>query len=366
MTKSTLFHGRLLLLTAACSLPELGAEPLAAAMPEPPLAAYLHGGKLFCLHVQERDGESNQPLKPMELWHAKLTLKDAFKKEKERIHVTTAYERLPDRWRVSHGYFWWQEDHTSHDAGSVDVVELTRIPLEKVSIPVADPRRDALQWEWDLPLAPVYYVRITADAATKKDVYFDLIPDSKDELNLLVAWRGEIRIWRGGIRWRDRDKDPQFKDQKDMPKRLPGIKWDNAKRPDLRVRTDLREGFLAYQDKTHYFFITVSGKLYSCRKRGEDQRTELLWNDPRSPIRAVIHDSASNKTFVFTKALPRADKEGRDVWFELAPKVESVAYDAKKIPELKPADPLASMMEYARILMKKKKIKSEDEKPKSR
>ena len=135
-----------------------------------------------------------------------------------------------------------------------------------------------------------------------------------------------------------------------MPKKLPAINWDNDKRPNLRVRADMREAFFAYQSKTHFFFVTVSGKLYTCRKRGKEQSTELLWNDAHSPIRAVVHDTASQKTFAFTNAVARGDKEGRDVWFELAPKLETHAYNPKKIPAWVPADPLPTMMEYARIL----------------
>ncbi len=177
MTVNNVFLWGLLLFATTCGLQALGAELPAAVTSDPLVVAYLHGGKLYCLRVQERFGESAQPLKPMELCQAKLTSEGRFKKEKQLIHGVSAYERLPDRWRVSHGYFWWQADHTSHDSGSGDLEELTRIPLKQVSIPLDDPRRDALEYEWGLPIGPpVHDLRIAARSATKRDVYFDLIP----------------------------------------------------------------------------------------------------------------------------------------------------------------------------------------------
>jgi hypothetical protein len=155
------------------------------------------------------------------------------------------------------------------------------------------------------------------------------------------------------------------------------VKWENAlpgkptntellegdnipdARPVLRARTDLREPFLAYQDKTHFFFLTISGKLYACRKRGERQHTELLWADVRRPICAVIHDTASQKTFAFTKAAGGKEKADPAVYFELTAKLTHIAYDRNKIPEMKQSDPLATMTEYARILLRQKKVKVE-------
>ncbi len=196
-------------------------------------------------------------------------------------------------------------------------------------------------------------LKVEGDAGTPwaiKDAFFDVLPGDKEEIHALVAWRGQIHVWRGVI-------------QTDSPENQSNnIKWDNAipakskedwpdARPVLRVGTDMREAFFAYQNKTHFFFVTASGKLYACRRRGDKQRTERLWNDAHSPICAVIHDTASQKTFAFTKAAGGTDKAGRDVWFELAAKLEPLTYDRKMIPELKPADPLPTMMEYARILL---------------
>jgi hypothetical protein len=281
-------------------------------------------------------------------------------------------------WRVVHDHFWLVYESVT------PVARVHRLPLDKISIPIDDFIGGRIDMDWILvPLTALAnrhverypFGGLTPPSYATKDGHYDVLPDDKDEIYVFFSWRGEIRVWRGFMRLVDLGA---AKKQMVLRGEQPCIKWDNAiypkvegktvaeiekecaaedARPVLRVRSDMREAFLAYQDKSHFFFVTVSGKLYACHKRGANQHTELLWNDTRSPIRAVIHDTASQKTFVFTRASQRADKEGHYVFFELAPKIKSFAYDPKTIPEFKPDDPLDTMMEYARILLKSKQIK---------
>jgi hypothetical protein len=311
----------------------------------------------------------------MQLWHSNLRLEDPFKKVKQPVEWST-YEGILYRWRVSNGYFWvLSYDSVGPHSG------VHRLPLEKVSITYAEWVRltnpglgglPYMDWSfapfWALAHRQVRSVGLSQSYATQ-DGHYSVLPGDKDEIYVLFAWRGEIRVWRGVMRFVDPEAANKptivWWDQR-------WIKWDNAiypkvkrkpasdmekedaaedARPVLLVRSDLREAFIAYQDKTHFFFVTVSGKLYACRKLGEKQRTELLWDDARNPIRAVIHDTASEKTFAFTKASGGTDKSKRNVWFELAAKVKPIAYDPKKITDWKPADPLPTMMAYSRILL---------------
>jgi len=348
----------LLLFSGVYSLPVGAAEKATTPTADGPAIAYLYGGKLYCLHIVERVHDRPPPPK-IELWKAKLTLEGTINKEKQPIRALgiVAWEGVLFRWRISHAFFW----SAGEKAG--DLAGFSGVPLTKLHVETKLQAEDFVGCRDGL-LIPVKQAanrmrpvsaadKLEGDAGTPyaiKDAYYDFLPGDKNEILALLAWRGQIRVWRGII-------------QTDAPVgKSDDIKWDNAipaetmysdpdARPALRVRTEMREAFFAYQNKTHFFFVTVSGKLYACRKRGDKQRTELLWNDARSPIRAIIHDTASQKTFAFTKAAGRADKAGRDVWFELAAKLKPVAYDRKQIPELKLADPLPTMMEYARILL---------------
>lgn len=322
----------------------------ASATPDPPRVGYLHAGKLYYFQVKDRWALVRRPSpKPHELWQAKMTLEGLFKKGRQFIScLGDAGDRLPDRWRISDGFFWWEEDHESQGGQDHNYEDLWRIPLGKIA-----KKREGV-W-YNCTLEPILILRDRAAKCT----YFDVIPDRKDEIHVLLALRGEIRVWRGVCRWYEPNEK---KREAWMPKKRRYIKWENEISPNedqpyhdahpvLRVGTDMREGFFAYQNKTHYFLVTVSGKLYSCRRRGAKQHTELLWNDANSPISTIIHDNASKKTYAFTSAVGRADKPGCTVWFELAPKLKPTAYDPKKIPKWEPSDPLLTMTEYARIIL---------------
>lgn len=348
-------------------------------LPQEPDLAYLYSGKLYCLHIIDRlngrAGHIPDRSAKMEIWKAKLALAGSIVKEKEPISAFLGEESMPRegvlfRWRISHGLFCSADEKVGEDTwfGCIPLDELSK-PLDLRKLQV----NDFVKWPCGDRLTPITELanRAIAGKAGKgvklevssqspwriADAFFDFLPGDKREFYAFVAWRGQLRVWRGVIK-----SEAKIKKGEDV------IQWDNAlpatapetppdARPVLRLDTDMREAFIAYQSKTHFFFVTASGKLYSCRKRGEQQRTELLWNDVNSPIRAVIHDTHSQKTFAFTSCPARGDKLGRNVWFEFAPKLEPISYDRKKIPGWKPADPLPSMMEYARILMKERKTK---------
>jgi hypothetical protein len=77
-----------------------------------------------------------------------------------------------------------------------------------------------------------------------------------------------------------------------------------------------------------------------------------LWTDEKSPIWGVICDTGSERTFVFTEP---AKKRGKRVYFELMQNVESTPYERVPVEGVK--EPLKTVMEYAQVLVKDKRIK---------
>jgi hypothetical protein len=107
-----------------------------------------------------------------------------------------------------------------------------------------------------------------------------------------------------------------------------------------------------------YYFVTQSGKLYRAPKpdKGSDRKMDAVWKDDQRPIAAFITDADADRSFLFCKP----DKDGKGVYFEMSDKPDPQSYDASKVPEAKPDDPLPAVLAYAKILVADKKIKNKD------
>jgi hypothetical protein len=200
-------------------------------------------------------------------------------------------------------------------------------------------------------LMPVYSTR---------DAWFDFLLGNEREIHVLMAWRGELRVWRGVL------------EPKELPLEPWGVRWDNFidpmaspdiikrfgapdARPVLRLRTDLREPFHAFADNGNFYFVTVAGQLHTCKRQGEQPRTRVLWGDAQRPIVAVICDEASGRAWAFTSG---AGKASPPVWFELVGELRPVAYERTPAMEVKKDDPLPAMLEFARLVVAQKKIQA--------
>jgi hypothetical protein len=132
--------------------------------------------------------------------------------------------------------------------------------------------------------------------------------------------------------------------------------WGNGKWSDREsIAVAFKEPFQVAARGDDYYFVTASGEVYRSPKpdKGKDRKTEALWTDAKRPVVAFIQDTDAGKSFAFCKP----DKDGKGVYFELAPKLESVVYDAKGLKPAKPDDPLPAVLGYAKILLADKKIK---------
>ena len=183
---------------------------------------------------------------------------------------------------------------------------------------------------------------------------FTIDPDGK--LYVFVAWKGRLTMWTG--------KMPKVKGKSVL--HHPRIVWDNWKevkeeRPDpsaaLVVQTGVKETFFSYQDKTHYLFVTESGQVHSLPRKGKPEKTELVWQDKRRPVRLLIEDSATGTTWAFApRTDPKKDKDVKDVFFPLAHKIETVEYKPADAGTIDRRKPLESALSHARFLTKQKKL----------
>ncbi len=316
-------------------------------------------GKVYCLRVKKRIGPGLEYIGlPHELWIAELTRDGEPKRQKKLVDSEIWGDSLP-RWRISQGCVW-VSGYPTHGSATFD-----RIPLERLGKPSADCRLLniwGLQPVSDLAWRHVEKGGLDPVFATKNG-YYDLVPQGADGLVVLLAWRKEIRVWSG----------ENFKEAKDKP--CQKLRWVNDGRiakpgleiklndepliqPIMRVRTEISEPFRAFQDKTHFFFATSSGKLHACIRENA-KKTGLVWDEPKRPIRMLFTDNTTQKTYAFTTPTDPANKHTPAVYFELAPKAEPIPYDIKSIPKPKEDDPMATMMAYARILLREKKVSVE-------
>jgi hypothetical protein len=143
-----------------------------------------------------------------------------------------------------------------------------------------------------------------------------------------------------------------FKGEWDAKKKEWGDgKWTEGE----EIAVGFKEPFQVAAVGYDYCFVTESGKVFRSPKpdKGKGRKTEAIWDDAKHPVVAFIQDADADKSFVFCKT----DKEGKGVYFELAPKPEPCPYDGKDIKPAKPHDPLPAVLGYARILVADKKVK---------
>jgi hypothetical protein len=125
------------------------------------------------------------------------------------------------------------------------------------------------------------------------------------------------------------------------------------------IEARFHEQFNALSKGDDYYFVTQSGRLYRAPKpdKGTDRKMDTVWKDDQRPIVAFITDADADRSFLFCKP----DKDGKGVYFEMSDKPDPQSYEASKVPEAKPDDPLPAVLAYAKILVADKKITKFDD-----
>lgn len=242
--------------------------------------------------------------------------------------------------QITQGCYW---AHSCDTIGGS--ITLKRVPLDEFS-PADDKRRGFPEPEptaqpspkWDRELVPleqaVEELRRKSIDVFLNPVRYACLPTAKDTFLLFILQGGSLVVWK-----------------------CENEKW--SEKPIENIPTDIAEPFAVYPGPDGAYFIATcsSGKIfYSPRPSQGKRELRGVWTDAASPVRFLVADAGSGKTFAFTQPAKDA-KNGKNVYFELAETVKPANYDVK--PE-KPNGPVIdTVAQYARFLVAEKKIKGE-------
>jgi hypothetical protein len=201
------------------------------------------------------------------------------------------------------------------------------------------------------------------DFSPTKDASFAFTIGQGSKLFVFLAWKRRLSLWSGKLP----TVSPKF--ERTQP---PPIRWDNwveeketapDPKPFREVETQIREPFFAYQNKTHYLFVTESGQVHCLLRQDKEKKTECVWKDAKRPVRLLLEDNATGTTWAFAPRKDARDKERTDVYFPLGKKITPIAYDAAQLPKWDTGRPLEMALAHARFLVKQKKIDPAEKKP---
>ena len=266
----------------------------------------------------------------------------------------------PLRWRIHGGVYW--EDA---EGANVHITSFSRVllddlkyfdPAKNLEIDTQDEattnRVHFSSWYLE-PVDSLIRAFVTAEAKRRHNdegyyiffpaegIDYDLLPVSEKEGLLFLLHNKRMRVWRGT--YTGENSQPEGRN----------VKWTEAKAEGFAAPLD--EPFQVYGDGVSWQFLTRSGSLYTSTKPNKRPRKlDLLYSSRDKPIRAILTDSGSNKTFAFVA--PPKSRTGE--YFELSagPKAAKpyTLPDAKLDATLD--EPLRSLMGYSRVLLADKKI----------
>jgi len=156
----------------------------------------------------------------------------------------------------------------------------------------------------------------------------------------------------------------KWREAKEPLKPMLGV-WHKDERDQWALTEQIKdpsfnERFHVFVQRTTYFFVTDSGKVYLSKKPEKDERKlEEVWNKRDQPIVGAITDTASGKTFLFGRKGKADAKDAKMFYFELSEKPELVDFTADVLVHKKMPEPLETVMSYAYLLIADKKIKIE-------
>jgi hypothetical protein len=331
--------------------------------------AYLHSGTLYHLHPvidrRIREFYRRGELLEVQMWQAPLTPGGAIAGKAKYWTSDAAQFGTPYHWRICQGRFW----------GTGDSMECGQCGFYRCNLDQLTALHNK-SYFLD-PLIGLHEYHCRAREARDKgrpweEGYFDFLPGTDDTLDVLLAWRGEMRLWRGRMRPDDQRRypivdwqrtiEPRTRDEEEEVDRLrkedpSGPAWAPiACRPVLRLCCELREPFQTFQDADHYFLASVSGELHVLHKLAERPRLWKVWSDPQRPIAALLTDTATGKTFAFTASRGDGRTAEPDVYFELSGKPKPVPYDRARVPADDDDDPLPHLIGFARVLLRDGKV----------
>lgn len=264
----------------------------------------------------------------------------------------------PLRWRIHGGVYWEDASGANAHITSFSRVFLDDLkyfdPAKNLEIDTQDEattnRVHFSSWYLE-PLDTLILAVTSAEAKRRgqeglintiavEGIDYDLLPVGEKEGLLFVLHQKRMRLWRGVYTGENSQPDGR------------NVKWTEAKADSFAAPLD--EPFQVYGDRENWQFLTSSGSLYTSRKPEKGPRKlNLLYASREKPLRAILTDSGTNKTFAFVAA----PKSRTGEYFELSAGTKvAKPYtlpDAKLDAALD--ELLRSLMSYARVLLADKK-----------
>jgi len=135
--------------------------------------------------------------------------------------------------------------------------------------------------------------------------YVDFLPIGETRSLCFLVWQNQMRAWEEEIRHVDvstraKNAAPDvgitfIDDEEENPPRT---------NPKFSIAADWGEPFVVYGSPPNFLFVTDSGKLYGWHAAGTPaQKLQKHW-DAAPPIRALITDYDTGKTWAFAKPDP--------------------------------------------------------------
>ncbi len=254
------------------------------------------------------------------------------------------------RWRISRGLLWCTGGRPRAASG------LSRIRLDillRNELSVRNAGSGFRQW-------PVGQIAETHGGSEKglRDVLaapWDGLPGRGNTAYCFLAWQGELFLWHG------RPKPSEGKREYDDPEIWDGpggiARKGMRHAPIIAIKADLKEQFQAHTDGKDFFLVTASGAVHRLTQRGKEWKLEPSWRGAARPVRLLVTDDATGRTFAFAHRAGPLTEELPDIYFPLAGKMTPAAYKRDEASPAKASDSEAALLAGARLLIKKGEIK---------
>ncbi len=180
-----------------CLAPETArahAETAPRSSPDLPAFACCDDGSVYSLRVMERNDRLQG--RGQELLIAKLSAEGEITSVRKPVSV--AFVAGLPRWRVSNGYLWI----AGGPPNGYSFFE--RIPFQRLRTykEVQDRVEASILNDWGLePVSMLLWRYFHLDPESSntswEDIHYDLLPQGKDSVVVLMAWQKQILVWRG-------------------------------------------------------------------------------------------------------------------------------------------------------------------------
>jgi hypothetical protein len=299
---------------------------------------------------------------------------DAAERKEHSFAANTAFADAPEPqflWRFRHGVFWNPDQLISPMRSQCMRIPIADFPdfaldqsgegWKRLRKKYKDQGTRTVTFSFSFYLGPLTVPQevrypfgednIEKNQLTGQIFSFDCLPVSATDLLLFLLHHSQLTIWHGK--------------GKPVPNTTTiDVEWTKGE----TIPAGFQEHFRTEGDSENYYFVTRSGRVFASLKpaAGRGRRVEVLWSDTTRPVRTLIADANTGRTFVFAPAPrveepqpPLAPDEPRpdpSVYFELTPDFPRREYDPAKLPANKLTGRIKTVVSHVDFLIDKKQI----------